>query len=88
MWRNTGVLNFHIGLSLSGENYSTWEKDVKKRLNGKLNFNYIERIINSDVVSPGNKTAWFQYESDVNSRLHISKSYIEELHKTKILEIL
>ena len=80
---DTGVFNFHIGLSLSGEKYSKWEENLKKRINGKANFNYIERIINSDIVSPDNKTAWFQYESVANSQLFKGSSLLLTLARNE-----
>ena len=82
---DTGVFTFYIGLSLSGERYSLWEEQVKRKISEKSNFNYIERIINSPVVSPDKETAWFKYEAAANSQLSISKSYVEALHKSNIL---
>ena len=82
---DTGVFTFCIGLSLSGEKYSLWEEQLKKRISGKSNFNYIERIINSQVVSPEKETAWFKYEAAANSQLNISKSYVEALRESNIL---
>lgn len=82
---DTGVFTFHIGLSLSGEKYSRWEANLKEKIKENLNFNYIERIINSPVVSPDNETAWFKYEATANSQLNISKSFIEKIHKANIL---
>lgn len=82
---DTGVFTFYIGLSLSGERYSLWEEQLKQKINGKSNFNCIERIINSPIVSPDKETAWFKYEAAPNSQLNISKSFLEALQKSNIL---
>lgn len=82
---DAGLFTFYIGLSLSGEKYSLWEEQFKQKISGKSNFNFIKRIINSPVVSPDSETAWFRYEAAANSQLNISKSFVEELHKSNIL---
>ncbi|MCD4823079.1 MAG: ATP-binding protein [Phycisphaerae bacterium] len=85
MGGGTGVFTFDIGLSLSGERYSLWKEQLKQKIGVHLNLNCIECIVNSPVVSPDNKTAWFKYEATGNSRLNISKSYIEALYNSSIL---
>jgi AAA15 family ATPase/GTPase len=82
---DTGVFTFHVGLTLNGEKYRIWEDQLKKKVSGKANYQLIEHIINSPIISPDETTAWFQYEATANSQLHISKSFIEEIHKSNIL---
>jgi len=83
---STDSFTFHIGLSRKGENYLLWEKQIKQKISKKSKFDYIERIINSPVVSPDKKTAWFKYEVTTTSQLNISKSFIDQLHNSNILE--
>lgn len=82
---SSGVFSFYIGLSLSGEDYLTWEEQIKQKLQSEHNFNKILKIINSSIVSPDKNMAWFKYEATANSQLKLSKSFVEALRRANIL---